>query len=226
MTVRVWARALSVAVAVAAVTVGLAPQVGAATTSASSLPHTRKIVVRPVHSDGRPVRGYTVVGEHHDSGFTCDFHSPVAVSRGVAWCGASADATIACWKSRNHTVLCLRDPRVRTLVRIRYSGAFRAGEAVKHPEPQALQLHKHGYCGVRIGGAWGSVATHPGWVGYYACDSGAAVYGPLTLSGGIDRSVNPWRVHLVSGDGGGAGQAGPVIHTGRVAVAYFVGTAR
>lgn len=181
--------------------------------------------MRPVHRDGAPVRGYQVARENAGSGFTCTLPSPVSVSSGVAWCGSSADATMACWKSRHHTVLCLRDPRVHTLVRIRYSGTFRPGPRVQHPEPQALTLRRHGDCDVRIGGAWDRVATHPNWVGYYACSHGTAVYGPHKLSGGIDRSVNPWRVHLLVYRGGYT-PADQVIRTDRVAVAYYVGTAK
>jgi hypothetical protein len=224
MTVRTWVRAFSLGVAVVATAVCSTP-LAAASTSGRTLPHTKKIVVRPVHSDGHPVRGYTVVRENHGSDFTCTFHSPVSVDSGVAWCGASADATIACWKSQHHTVLCLRDPRVHKLVRIHYSGTFRAGHRVKHPEPEALDLRRRGHCDVRIGGAWGTVATHPNWVGYYSCSHGAAVYGPQRLSGGIDRSVNPWRVHLLSYRGG-TGASDQVIRTDRVAVAYYVGTAK
>jgi hypothetical protein len=222
---RVCARALWVVALVAltaATAISAAPLAGASTATGQALPHTRQVVVRPVHRDGTPVRGYRVVSESHGSNYTCDYHSPVSVSSGVAWCGASADATIACWKSRHHTVLCLRDPRVHTLVRIRYSGSFSAGDRVKHPEPEALLLRNRDYCTVRIGGAWGPVVKHPAWVGYYSCSRGGAVYGPIKLSGGIDRSVNPWRVHVVRGDTA----ASQVIHTNRVAVAYFVGTAR
>ncbi|HEU5008095.1 MAG TPA: hypothetical protein VFT67_14055 [Jatrophihabitantaceae bacterium] len=219
MTVQVWARAFSVMVAAAAAAVGFAP-LASATTAGQPLLHTDKVVVRPVHRDGRPVHGYRVVGEHHQ-GFTCEFHSPVSVSSGVAWCGSSADATIACWKSQHHTVLCLRDPRLRELVRIRYSGTFRPGQAVNHPIPEALVLRNDNYCTVRIGGAWGTVAKHPNWIGYYSCSHAVSVYGPRSLSGGIDRSVNPWRVHLVTFRGDDQ-----LIRTGRVAAAYYVGTAK
>jgi len=221
MTVRGWVGTFSIAVVAAAAAVSLAPQAGAATASGQTLPHTKKVVVRPVHRDGRPVSGYTVVPENHGPAFTCTSPSPVSVDSGVAWCGSSADATIACWKSGHHTVLCLRDPRVHKLVRIGYSGTFRAGHALGRPEPEGLVLGNRDYCTVRIGGAWGPVAKHPTWVGYYSCGSGSAVYGPIKLRDGIDRSVDPWRVHVVSGNA-----PDQVIHTRRVAVAYFVGTAK
>lgn len=222
MPIKSWVRAVSVTAVVAATAVCSAPQAVAATASGQALPHTRQVVVRPVHTNGTPVRGYRVVAEYHGQGFTCTFASPVSVSSGVAWCGSSADATIACWKSRRHTVLCLRDPRVHELLRIHYSGTFSAGHRAKDPEPEALALRRDGDCAIRIGGAWASVAKRPNWVGYYSCSHRIDVYGPQRLSGGIDRSVNPWRVHLVRFNG----RINVLIRPDRVAVAYYVGTAK
>ncbi|HZY77479.1 MAG TPA: hypothetical protein VFE40_14270 [Jatrophihabitantaceae bacterium] len=219
MPIKRWV--FSIAAAVVATAICSVSQ-ASATTSGQALPHTKLVVVRPVHENGTPVHGYQVVHETHGSGFTCAFHSPVSVSSGVAWCGASADATIACWKSQQHTVLCLRDPRVRKLVRIRYSGTYSAGHRVKHPLPEALDLRRVGDCSVRIGGAWGPVAKRPNWVGYYSCSHGASVYGPQRLNGGIDRSVNPWLVHVVRFNG----HTNVLARPDRVAVAYFVGTAK
>lgn len=219
-----------VAVAAAAVTlVALAQPAGAAHVSvARHSAHTRKVVVRPVHRDGRPVRGYRVVRERHNRRYyTCTFHSPVAVSPGVAWCGGTADNTIACWKSIHHTVLCLRDPRVRTLVRIRYGGTFQSGHRLKHVSPETLVLARHGYCSIRLGGAWDRVKKHPHWVGYYGCTGRnfSAIYGPRRLRDGTNRSVNPWRVHVLI-ERGTYPHIKQIIRPDRVRTAYYVGTAR
>jgi hypothetical protein len=201
------------ALAVATVATGLVVGAGSAGAAAT---HTRKIVIRPVHADGRPVRGYTV---KHESipGFTCLDTSPVAVDRNIRYCGFSATYTVACWKSRNHTVLCLRDPWIKELVRIRYSGRFRPAAAPAHPVPQALRLSTGNQCWVRDGGAWGWVNGHPHWYGAYGCRHGD-VYGP---NDGINESVQPWRVHLVVN----AGLPNQRIHDLKVAKAFFVGTA-
>lgn len=188
------------------------------TSAAGALPHTRQVVVRPVHANGTPVAGYTVTRESID-GFSCDEGpSPVAVDPGIRFCGFSATYTVACWKSAHHTVLCLRNPLTRALVRIRYTGAFAPVAAPAHPSPQALVLRGRGYCTIRDGGAWGSVPGHPHWFGTYSCLH-SAIYG--TGPDGIDRSVDPWLVHTVTGYTGAPGS----IHDRRVAVAYYAGTA-
>lgn len=178
--------------------------------------HTRITVIRPVHADGRPVTGYTVT---HESvpGFTCLDASPVAVAADIDFCGFSATYTMACWKSKNHTVLCLRDPWTKQLVRIRYSGSFARHAAPRHPVPQALRLMNGDRCWVRDGGAWSFVIGHPHWSGAYGCESGD-VYG---RGDGIDQSTQPWRVHVVTN----AGLAGQRISDHRVGRAIFVGTA-
>ncbi|MGH8860543.1 MAG: hypothetical protein ACRDVG_04795 [Jatrophihabitantaceae bacterium] len=185
-------------------------------TAATPLPHTQRVVVRPVHANGTPVAGYTVT---HESipGFTCDSVSTVAVDPNIRFCGYSATYTVACWKSANHTVLCLRDPRAKSLVRIRYTGRFAPVARPHRPSPQALGLFNGGYCMIRDGGAWGWVQGHPQWAGAYSCRH-VDVYG--TGRDGIDRSVNPWRVHTVAFT-----QSGQSIVNRRVRTAYYVGTA-
>jgi len=186
----------------------------APTTTAAT--HTRIAVVRPVHADGTPATGYTVHTEHID-GFTCSDASPVAVDRNIDFCGFSATYTVACWKSKNHTALCLRDPWTKDLARIRYSGTFVKHAAIAHPMPQALRLMNDKRCWVRDGGAWSFVVGHPHWFGTYGCQGGD-IYG---RGDGINESTQPWRVHVVTN----AGQSNQTISLHRVRKAFFVGTA-
>jgi hypothetical protein len=209
---------VTLAVAAATVAAGLAVAAApaGAASARSAARHTKVTVIRPVHADGRPVAGYKVTHEHVP-GFTCLDASPVAVDRNIDFCGFSATYTMACWKSRKHTVLCLRDPWRKELVRIRYTGTFARQAAPHHPVPQALRLGNGNQCWVRDGGAWSIVTGHPYWFGAYGCDFGD-VYG---RGDGIVQHVNPWRVHLVV-DAGGPHQR---ISDHRVAKAFFVGTA-
>ena len=188
---------------------------GAAAAASAQRTGTVSIVVRPVHANGHPVAGWTVVRQSI-ADFRCNGGASVsAVDPNIVFCGYSATYTPSCWKSRNSTALCLRNPRSHTLYRIPYVGRFVGAAAPAHPQPQALKLRDNGYCEIRDGGAWGSPPTRPLWYGTYGCNSGGGIY---TGSGdGIDTSVNPWRVHVWKG--------GPTILRDRVTTAYFVGTA-
>jgi hypothetical protein len=208
--------ALAAALIAAPVAALLALATAAAAAPAPAAGHTRIAVVRPVHANGHPVAGYTVT-RAHIPGFTCLDASTVAVDRNIDFCGFSATYTMACWKSTNHTALCLRDPWSKKLVRIRYSGKFVGHAAVHHPVPQAMRLKNGNECWVRDGGAWGMVAGHPSWSGAYSCDQGA-IYGP---GDGINQRVQPWRVHVVI-DGADGHQH---VSDHRVGKAIFVGTA-
>jgi hypothetical protein len=202
----------------AALTAAMISLVALATPAGASPRHTARIVVRPVHADGRPVAGYRVSSESI-SGFSCTDVSPVAVDRNIRFCGFSATYTMACWKSAHHTVLCLRDPWAKRLVRIRYTGSFRPVAAPRHPAPEGLTLGDGNRCWIRDGGAWSPVLGHPNWYGGYGCELGD-VYGPGTHYG-VSTRTDPWRVHLVVD----AGTSHQQITDHRVAKAYFVGTA-
>jgi hypothetical protein len=184
----------------------------------AALPHTQHIVVRPVHSNGHPVAGYSVSHETIQN-FTCSGPSSGAVDPNIEFCGFSATYTVACWKSTNHTVLCLRDPRVENLVRIHYQGSFTPTAAPHNPSPQALTLFSNNYCTVRDGGAWSQIHGHPQWNGEYSCHHNG-IYG--RGRDGIDRSVNPWRVHVVNNPNNNTPNS---IVVRRVKLAYYVGTA-
>lgn len=134
---------------------------------------------------------------------------------GITICGPSAAYLPSCWRSRRHTVLCLRQVADEMLARVRYSGAYPDSAAPSRPRPQGLLLVNGQRCAIRIGGAWGTVPGHPQWVGYYSCSRGD-VYGPPS-GDGINRRRPVWRVHLVRGDGS--------VVTRRVQQAGYVGDA-
>lgn len=180
---------------------------------------TGRVTVRPVTSTGDPAPGYSVTNEAQAS-FACTGESsPVAVSPNIQFCGYSATDTVACWKSAvPASVLCLRDPLTKKLVRIKYTGQFAATPAPAHPAPQALVLDDDNRCLIRDGGAWDSVPSQPTWVGWYYCANHADVYGPMP-GNGIDQTQPTWTVHTVT-PGEGA-----TITNHSVTIAYFVGTA-
>jgi hypothetical protein len=176
---------------------------------------TGRVVVRPVDATGHAVDGWSVSPERGIT-LSCDGAAPAAVDDDILLCGPSAAYTPACWRSRHHTTLCLRDARARTLVRLHYSGPFPAAIAPSRPSPQDLALANGAACQIRVGGAWGQIPSHPSWVGFYSCPRGA-IYGPFP-GDGINRHRPRWRVHLWNE------------HTGKVTTrgvrtAYYVGTA-
>lgn len=177
-------------------------------------PATRTVVVRPVTADGAAAPGWRVHRER-DGSASCSDPSVAAVDDGIAECYPSALYLPSCWKSSDHTVLCLRDVTRKVLVRVRYRGAFPDVTAPEQPSPQALRLNHGQRCTLRVGGAWGTVPSHPSWLGFYSCDHGS-VYGPPD-GDGIDRDEPAWRVHLVHPDDS------VVVHS--VRTAYLVGTA-
>lgn len=171
------------------------------------------VVVRPVTTHGNPVAGWHV---HRQSGVVaCDTASRSAVDDGISRCGPSADYLPSCWRSHHHTVLCLRDPTQRQLVRIHYIGRYPHVVAPHRHSPQALVLGTGQTCLIRVGGAWGIIKSHPHWFGFYSCENGT-LWGP-PRGDGIGRRHHPWWVHLV--------RTHQPVAVRKVAVAYLVGTA-
>lgn len=208
---------LTLAAAATALAVGgpLATNGAAATPTPSRSTTTHEVVVRPVDADGHARTGWSV---HRMKGLKadCDGSAPAAVSDGIYECFPSAAYLPACWPSRHQTVLCLRDAREQKLVRVRYRGTLDAVTAPRRPSPQDLDLAGGRACDLRVGGAWGTLPTHPNWVGFYSCGHGS-VYGPAS-GDGVDRKAEPWTVHVWL--------SGTKHHVVRraVATAYFVGT--
>ncbi|SHH65293.1 hypothetical protein SAMN05443575_4280 [Jatrophihabitans endophyticus] len=187
--------------------------------SATAATATRAVVVRPVTHAGRAAAGYRVVADHR-APIECTDRAAAAVDDDIAFCGSSADYTVACWPAATaHRVLCLTDPFTRTLRRIRLAGAFPAVTAPRHPSPQALQLAGGTRYLVRDGGAAGSVREHPTWVPFYYQRHGTrAVWGPLG-GDGVNRHHARWAVTVYRDDRGHGVRHG-------VTRAYYVGTAR
>ena len=96
-------------------------------------------------------------------------------------------------------MLCLRDVTDKSLVRVRYRGTIPEVAAPATPSPQELELADGERCTLRVGGAWGTVPSHPRWVGFYSCDEGS-VYGPPN-GDGIQRTDDGWRARVVDTDG-------------------------
>jgi hypothetical protein len=194
----------------------------AQSSQASTNPPSRTHVhtVRPVTASGAPVRGYSVHLGRDVPGFRCWRASSYAVSPNIRQCGTGAGSAASCWKSSNHTVLCLRDPQVRRLVRMTYRGSFGAVNPTAHPDPQSLVLENREHCVANLSGASPVVYGHPRWSDWYDCDH-SAVYGPNS-NHGIMRTQPLWGVREVMH----AGTARQSITTRPVTSAYFVGTAR
>jgi hypothetical protein len=178
---------------------------------------TQQVVVRPVDASGHARPGWTV---HRMKGVKadCDGSAGAAVTDGIYACFPSAAYLPSCWPSSHHTVLCLRDPRVHKLVRVRYRDTLGTASAPDRPTPQGLDLARGQTCSVRVGGAWGTLPTHPRWVGFYSCTHGS-VYGPPD-GDGVQRGAQPWRVRVWK-----SGTRHDVVHRS-VTTAYFVGTHR
>jgi hypothetical protein len=147
----------------------------------------------------------------------CGGPAPAAVDDGIGACFPSAEYLPACWKSHDHTALCLRDARHHSLVRVRYTGAFGSPTAPHQATPQDLTLAGGQQCKIRVGGAWGQLPSHPKWVGFYSCAHGS-VYGPA-LGDGITRTASRWTVELWR-----SGTRQRVVTRG-IGTAYYVGTA-
>lgn len=195
----------------------LIPGSALAAHTASRATTTHRVVVRPVDASGQARPGWTV---HRMKGVTvdCGGAAAAAVDNGIYECFPTAAYLPACWPSSHHTVLCLRDARERKLVRVRYTGRLGAATQPRLPSPQDLVLAGGQVCELRIGGAWGTLPTHPNWVGFYSCKHGS-VYGPPS-GDGVNRSDEPWTVHVWKG-----GTRHDVVRRS-VVTAYFVGTHR
>lgn len=207
----------------ATVSRGPAPQAtpaSPATPAAPAPPAATKVVyVRPVTVSGRPAAGWSVTRE--SGTVTCDGTAPSSVNPGIASCYPTAYGLRACFGSARHTVLCVRDPHVKELVRIRYSGAYPVVEGPRTPQPAALDLADGRTCLLRVGGAWSSPAQHPQWVGFDSCSRKADVYGSGN-GDGLDRSSRAWTVKMWRY---GPDPDGRRLVTRRVTRAYVVGVA-
>jgi len=156
-------------------------------------------------------------------GVDCSFPdaAPSAVSPNIEQCSPSAAYAAACWKAAApHKVLCMRNPRVRQLVRIPRLGAFAPTGLVPESEraPLSMVLANGDYCSFRIGGAAPMRANHPHWIATYYCNSGKIVWmRPGAHHYGVNEMFDSWIVIV-------AGATGPIFAR-YLTRAWFVGTA-
>lgn len=209
-------------IAVALSAAGLAVALGPAGAGAAHrFPPTAKTVIRPVNNAGFAVGGYTVTGEPTGS-VDCSFPdpSPGAVSPNIEECSPSAEYAVACWRAAApHKVLCMRNPRVRKLVRIPRLGAFAPTPLAEPADraPLGMVLGNGTYCSIRDGGAVGPRAGHPQWIATYFCTDGKIIWQrPGDRHLGVNERFATWYVVE-------AGVSGP-INSRRVLRAWFVGT--
>jgi hypothetical protein len=180
---------------------------------------TRVVHVRPVTVSGRPSPGWTVRREAGT--VSCSGTAPSAVNPGITSCFPTAYGLSACFKSGRHTVLCVRDARVRELVRMRYSGAYPKVDGPARPQPINLELTDGRQCLIRTGGAWSSPRQHPRWVGYYSCNRRAGVYAP-GAGLGINTTRDLWTAQVWRS---GPDPQGRHLVTRGIARVYVVGVA-
>lgn len=180
-------------------------------------PATHLVTVRPVDATGRPAPGWSVADDSMQ--VQCGEPSPVTVDPGVVSCFPTVAYALACWHAQDGGhVLCLRDPRVRTLVRLPLTGRFSiTGTQPRAAVPFALDLADGTRCAARDGGTSSDLGGHPGWVATYFCGTWA-VWAPST-SNGIDEANAGWSVQLAAVTGQGP------LRTVAVDTAYLVGTA-
>jgi hypothetical protein len=185
-------------------------------------PSTTRIVVRPVTKSGHAADNYKVRAEHSGS-VDCSFAdpSPGAVSRNIEFCSPSVEGAVACWKSATaHRVLCIRDPSAHKVVKIHRDGKFARTKLRPRAQraPLLIVLRDGTRCDIRDGGAWGTLKSHPNWVGRYSCDHHGFVWSPATAThNGVNESKSSWTVRTSNGNK-------PVV-VRHIARAYFVGTA-
>lgn len=198
---------------------------GQATAAPARHAATVQVVVRPVTSSGHAVSGYGVHREN-DGQIDCSERSPSpgAVNRNIQLCFPSAEYAIACWRSTaKHRSLCTRDPSKKSLVSIPRTGKFAATSPPRKSRraPLLIVLEDGTRCSIRDGGAWGSLSSHPTWVGTYSCTRHGIVWSPPNADHyGVNESHASWTVRTSTGSGNGR------VVTRHIKRAYFVGTAR
>ncbi|MCW2522555.1 MAG: hypothetical protein JWO63_890 [Frankiales bacterium] len=201
------------------------PQATASSVRLAQTPATGTVILRPVDAAGRLASGYTLSdqpGTPVDCGQSSTASpSLAAVDDDILFCAPTALSATACWKaSTPSSVLCLSDPFSTVVRQLPLTSPVPAVTAPVKPQPLGLLLDDGRRCSIRDGGAWNTLASHPGWSGWYSCDGQTAVWGPDdAATAGIDRSSAVWTV-----------QVGPISGTGPVTAvavktAYLVGTA-
>jgi hypothetical protein len=215
-------RRLLALIAVALSAVGLAVALDpAGAAAAHRFPATIKTIIRPVNAAGFARPSYTVHAEPTNTA-NCSFPDPApsAVSPNIEICSPSAASAFACWKAAAaHKILCVRNPRVRTLYRIPRAGPFAptALAPASQRAPLAVVLANGDYCQFRNGGAGPIRLDHPQWTATYYCNSGKVIWQrPGAHHYGVFERFPDWTVIV-------AGETGPIVAR-HVLRAWFVGT--
>ncbi len=186
-----------------------------------------QIVLEPVDTQGNTTPGYLKDSRMRDQPIDCSFPapSPYDVTKGVRFCGSTADSGDACWPTAgNAYVLCLIDPFKPSLTLRAAIGAETALDAPSGPpRPMGIELDDGTQCRARNGGSWPGQAENPDYVGHFSCSGGstggrtAIVWAPRNGDHGIAKGPDGWTVQV-------GGESGPLA-THRVVKAYFVGVA-
>lgn len=114
-------------------------------------------------------------------------------------------------------VLCLGDPWSHRLQAHALVNPVVPVARPPHPYPIGIDLTDGAHCRARVGGSWGRPQSHPTWVGFYSCGRTERVWGPRSLTGGIDTATPLWTVSVGTGTG--------ALRVVGVRTAYYVGTA-
>jgi hypothetical protein len=188
---------------------------------------TKRIVVRPVNSNGHVVAGFTRHDFPDKDPVFCSFDhghgsvSTVAVDPHIFGCSPSAAYAIACWDTTlAHHVLCYQSAFSHRVVRFHGTAPVHVAKPSHPYNALNLVLANGEQCSARDGGAVGIQKYHPNWIATYYCGTGGdTVWSPNRLgrTQGTDRSESRWTAYV--------GTANGHLHKRAISKAYFVGTA-
>jgi pimeloyl-ACP methyl ester carboxylesterase len=188
-------------------------------------PGTQVQRLRPVTANGTVAAGWSVVDEGGGGDIDCSFNSasPAAEKGDIYYCSPTAERADACWVGEGRdSMLCLRDPMTRQVVRMWLEGTAGFGptgpaEYSGTPAPIRLDLDNGATCRLRNGGSWGSQEQNPDLVGFYGCDDDRVVWAGQSSKTGIDQNGKTWTVRVGLEAGG--------LSTRKVRTAYYVAMA-
>ncbi len=192
--------------------------------TATSRGEPEQTVLKPVDGQGNTMPGYLKDERQRDEVIDCSGHepSPYDVTKGVRFCGTTADSGDACWPTAGGAyVLCLLDPFKKVLTLRAAQGADTELDPLSAPaRPMGIELEDGTQCRARNGGSWPGQDQHPELNGYFSCSGGTVKADFLAAWGvgdGITKGPDGWTVQI-------GGSSGPLT-TRRVTKVYFVGVA-
>jgi hypothetical protein len=187
-------------------------------------PATQVLTAVAVGPNGQPINGYQerLLQGNLAAVTDCSAPSPSAVGNDIYACSPTAAGADACWPSTPGSLLCLDDPRDKTLHRVTFGGTLPHVAPPAVADPIGLVLDDGTLCRLRNGGAWG--VRDDGYEGAFWC-SGSNLrvlwlpsQGPGTC---VDRSTASWTVKV--GQLGSPNEHFPPPQTRTVTTAWFVG---